>query len=130
MRRVRQKGTSAELQLRSHLHALGLRYRVQFPALPGLKRKVDLAFTRIKIAVFVDGCFWHSCPIHGTKPKENSAWWSAKLEQNIHRDRDTDRRLREAGWTVLRYWEHENFGEVAQQIEKLVRDRYALDNRP
>jgi len=90
------------------LHAAGLRYRVGLPV-PGQRRRtIDVAFPRAQVAVFVDGCFWHGCPDHGTQPQSNSTWWATKLEANRTRDRDTDRLLAEAGWTVLRIWEHED----------------------
>lgn len=75
---------------------------------PGIRRRADILFTKARVAVFVDGCFWHKCPVHGTEPKANAEWWRAKLQRNVERDRDTDRRLEEAGWTVIRLWEHED----------------------
>ena len=75
---------------------------------PTIRRTADIVFSRRRVAVFVDGCFWHGCPEHRTYPKANAEWWSAKLERNIERDADTDRRLSEAGWTVVRIWEHES----------------------
>src|SRR5690349_17954597 len=103
----RTTGTAAEMALRRELHRRGLRYRVDRAPVPGLRRRADLVFTAARVAVFVDGCFWHSCPEHGTYPKANAAWWTAKLNRNVERDRDTDRRLRAAGWLVLRIWEHD-----------------------
>jgi DNA mismatch endonuclease (patch repair protein) len=95
------------MALRRALFAEGLRYRVAYPV-PGQRRRtIDVAFTRAKVAVFVDGCFWHGCPLHGTSPKANSEWWSTKLSANRARDRDTDRVLGEMGWTVVRVWEPE-----------------------
>lgn len=82
-----------------------------------------MVFTRAKVAVFIDGCFWHACPQHGSKPKANSEWWRDKLATNQRRDRDTDARLTEAGWTVLRFWEHEAADEVADRIEQVVVSR-------
>ena len=107
MSRQRRQGTDPELELRRRLHALGLRYRVAWPVPGRPRRTIDVAFTRRRVAVLVDGCFWHSCPVHGTSPKANDAWWAAKLEANRRRDRDTDEALVSAGWTVLRVWEHE-----------------------
>lgn len=104
---ARRRDTAAELALRRLLHASGLRYRVAFPV-PGQRRRtIDVAFTRARVAVFVDGCFWHGCPEHGTRPQANSEWWTTKLAANQARDRDTDRLLAELGWTVIRVWEHE-----------------------
>jgi DNA mismatch endonuclease (patch repair protein) len=80
-----------------------------------------MLFVGAKVAVFVDGCYWHGCPIHGTKPKANASWWADKLMANIQRDRDTDRRMDEAGWTVIRIWEHEVPAEAANRIIDLVR---------
>jgi len=113
---TRQRDTAAEIVLRRTLHAAGLRYRVDQSVLPGTRRRADLVFSSKRVAVFVDGCFWHSCPIHGTQPKANGSWWLDKLETNRRRDRDTDRRLAEAGWHVIRVWEHEAPAEAAARI--------------
>lgn len=94
--------------LRHRLHAIGLRYRVDLAPVAGLRRKADIVFTRKRVAVFVDGCFWHCCPEHGTKPRANAEWWEAKLGRNTERDAETNRLLAEAGWTVVRIWEHED----------------------
>jgi len=99
---------------------MGLRFRVDSPPLDGNRRRADIVFRRERVAVFVDGCFWHSCPEHGTRPKENAAWWAEKLEQNRRRDADTTRTLREAGWTVLRFWEHEDSGTAAEAVRHAV----------
>jgi DNA mismatch endonuclease (patch repair protein) len=120
MRRQRRSDTSAELALRQQLWALGLRYRVHCPV-TGPRRRVDIAFTRPRIAVFVDGCFWHCCPLHGTMPKANAEWWREKLARNAQRDRATDEELRAAGWTVIRVWEHEDPREAAHRIAKVIR---------
>lgn len=85
------------------------------------RRRADLIFAGPQIAVFVDGCFWHSCPIHATVPKANRGWWVAKLDRNVERDRETDRHLQSLGWTALRFWEHEETCEVADVIERAVR---------
>ncbi|MEX5301920.1 very short patch repair endonuclease [Kocuria sabuli] len=117
----RRRDTAPELLLRKELHSRGLRYRVdsKLPDMP--RRRADVLFTRQKIAVFVDGCFWHVCPIHATSPQNNSAWWRTKLDGNIARDRDTDRRLLEQGWQVLRFWEHEDMTLAADIVESHVR---------
>lgn len=99
--------------MRKLLHARGLRFRVHHPQLPG---RPDIALTRAKIAVFIDGCFWHACPIHGTLPKNNRAWWRAKFTANIDRDRRKDGELRALGYRALHYWEHDDPGEVADDI--------------
>ena len=111
----RRRDTSPELAVRRSLHALGLRYRVDFAPLGG-RRRADIVFTRQRIAVFIDGCFWHGCPDHATIPKRNASYWVPKLRRNIERDRETDSLLRAAGWTVLRYWEHEDALSVARWI--------------
>ncbi|MCF4122077.1 very short patch repair endonuclease [Antribacter sp. KLBMP9083] len=121
MSRAKRRDTAPELALRRELHARGLRYRVTFPV-PGQRRRtIDVAFTRAKLAVFIDGCFWHGCPEHGTRPRSNSAWWRDKLAANQARDADTDRTLIELGWTVIRAWEHEAAADVADRIESIVR---------
>lgn len=121
MSRAKRKDTAPELALRRELHARGLRYRVTFPV-PGQRRRtIDVAFTRAKVAVFVDGCFWHGCPEHGTRPRSNSAWWRDKLAANRARDADTDQTLIALGWTVVRAWEHEVPADVADRVEVIVR---------
>lgn len=116
----RQRDTTPELRVRGLLHAAGLRYRVDYAPLGG-RRRADVVFTGRRVAVFIDGCFWHGCPEHATLPKTNSDYWLPKLERNIERDRATDALLREAGWTVLRYWEHESPADVARAIADAIR---------
>ncbi len=96
---------------------MGIRFRVDYP-LPGLRRRADIALPRAHVAVFVDGCFWHSCPEHGTLPKSNTLWWSEKLAANRDRDRNTDERLARGGWTVIRVWEHEDPAEAVDRIRR------------
>jgi DNA mismatch endonuclease (patch repair protein) len=117
-----RRDTPGELALRSALRALGLRYRVD-ATLPGTRRRADVAFLGAKVAVFVDGCFWHGCPTHGTWPKANAAWWRQKIEGNRRRDRDTDRRLMRDGWVVLRFWEHEDALRAARVVASALRPR-------
>lgn len=112
----KRKDTGPELAVRRRLHSLGLRYRVDYGPVRGLRRRADIVFTRRRIAVFIDGCFWHSCPVHATHPKRNAQYWSPKLATNVERDRDTDARLRAEGWQVLRYWEHEDPESIAADI--------------
>ena len=119
----RVRDTAPELALRRRLHAAGLRYWVDRAPLVGLRRRADIVFPRAKVAVFVDGCFWHSCPEHGTQSKSNATWWKDKLLRNQVRDRDTDRRLIMAGWSVLRIWEHEDPQDAAEKVIKEVKDR-------
>ncbi|MFD4369369.1 very short patch repair endonuclease [Rhodococcus sp. NPDC058521] len=113
----RRRDTKPEMALRRELHRRGYRYFVDRAPLRGLRRRADLVFPRRKVAVYVDGCFWHSCPQHATRPKNNAEWWAEKLAGNVRRDRDTDDRLTEAGWTVIRVWEHEDAVAAATRIE-------------
>lgn len=117
----KRRDTSTELAVRRELHSRGLRYRVDFAPVTGLRRRADIVFTRARIAVFIDGCFWHGCPIHGTAPKRNADYWGPKLAANVARDRDTDARLSEAGWIVARFWEHESPIAVADAIDRFAR---------
>ena len=120
MRSTRRRDTAAELALRRELYRRGLRYRVELAVLPGLRRRADIVFTRARVVVFVDGCFWHGCPIHATRPKANGRFWAEKLSANQARDRDTDLRLAAANWQVARVWEHEDVAAAADRIEALV----------
>ncbi|MFK5633746.1 very short patch repair endonuclease [Ornithinimicrobium sp. LYQ103] len=117
MARAARRETAPELALRRALHADGYRFRVVHPVPGNRRRSIDIAFTRARVAVFVDGCFWHGCPVHGTQPRANSEWWTTKLAANRERDVDTDRLLREAGWQVVRVWEHE---PVEQAVAAVV----------
>jgi len=129
MQQQRRRDTRPELQLRRALHTAGLRYRVERPVLPGMRRRADVVFGPAKVAVFVDGCFWHRCPQHATSPRANADWWRDKLEGNRERDRDTDRLLLEQGWLPVRVWEHEDMVEAAVLIAAVVHDRRA-QSRP
>ncbi len=117
------RDTQPELALRRLLHASGLRYRVDRAPLPGLRRRADLVFGPARVAVFVDGCFWHGCPQHGTSPRLNSAYWSAKLQRNRARDLDTDAQLTRAGWLVVRGWEHEKPSEFSARVQAALAAR-------
>jgi DNA mismatch endonuclease (patch repair protein) len=117
----RSRDTNPELALRRLLHARGLRYRVDTRPVQGLRRKADIVFTRQRVCVFVDGCFWHSCPDHATTPSTNRDYWVDKIERNVVRDRETDARLAEEGWTVLRFWEHDDVSVAADAVESVVR---------
>ena len=121
MSKAKRRDTAPEMLLRRELHRRGRRFRVVMKVPGNNRRTIDIAFPRQKFAVFVDGCFWHGCPDHGTSPNANSAWWQQKLEANAARDRDTDRLLHESGWTVLRIWEHVSAGEAADRVEALLR---------
>ncbi|PPG48361.1 hypothetical protein C5C27_17630, partial [Rathayibacter sp. AY2B7] len=116
MRSNRGRDTKAELRIRSALHAAGLRYRLQRKVPGSSRRTMDVAFPRQRIAVFIDGCFWHGCPVHHTVSKTNAGFWAEKVTRNRERDRDTDRLLREAGWIALRFWEHEDPDEVVRVV--------------
>lgn len=117
----RSRDTRPELAIRRLLHKSGLRYRVASRPLAALRRTADVVFTRAKVAVFIDGCFWHGCEQHSKPPGTNSDYWSPKIEGNRRRDADTDEQLRAAGWTVIRVWEHDNPVEVAARITAAVR---------
>jgi DNA mismatch endonuclease, patch repair protein len=123
MQRQARRDTRAELLLRSELHRRGLRYRVHQRPVPAFRREADVVFRRARVAVFVDGCFWHGCPDHVSWPKANSAWWREKIQANVQRDRETDRALVDAGWVVVRVWEHEDPLRAADRIESTVRAR-------
>jgi len=124
----RTKSTGAELALRAELHRRNLRYRLQQQPVPGLRRTADLIFRPSRVVVMVDGCFWHCCPVHGTMPRANGDWWEAKLRRNVERDRETDSKLAESGWLVIRVWEHESPSEAANRVEQAVRSRRAPQN--
>lgn len=128
MKSQKQRDTKPEIELRSCLHTMGYRFRTDMIPIPGMKTRADIAFPRVKVAIFVDGCFWHSCPKHGTMPKQNSKWWQQKLAANSLRDRETDDRLGRAGWTVVRIWEHEKPSEAAKRVVAILEKRYATLN--
>lgn len=118
MRLQRSRDTGPEMAVRRELFRRGFRYRVHYPV-PGLaRRRIDIAFTRAKVAVFVDGCFWHGCPEHGNPAVQaNREYWDPKIARNRERDADTDRRLADAGWLVVRVWEHELTSDVVDRVE-------------
>jgi DNA mismatch endonuclease (patch repair protein) len=121
MQAQRRHDTEPELALRRRLHAMGLRYRVHERPLPDLRRQADLVFRRARVAVFVDGCFWHGCPEHGRRAHAVNGWyWPEKIERNRTRDADTDARLRAAGWDVVRVWEHETTAGAARRVARAV----------
>ncbi|MGW9183827.1 very short patch repair endonuclease [Agromyces sp. NPDC055661] len=103
----RGRDTGPELAVRRMLHSHGFRYRVNTPPVKGLRRSADIVFTKVKLAVFIDGCFWHGCPEHYQRPARNQTYWDAKVLANCARDRNTDEVLGSHGWTVLRIWEHD-----------------------
>jgi DNA mismatch endonuclease (patch repair protein) len=121
MSRQARRDTAPEVALRRALHRRGLRYRVGIRPIPELRGSADVVFTAARVAVYVDGCFWHMCPQHGTMPANNAEWWKAKLEGNRARDRRTDELLERHGWRVVRVWEHEPPEEAAERVATLVR---------
>ncbi|MCH8901173.1 MAG: very short patch repair endonuclease, partial [Chloroflexi bacterium] len=124
MRSNRSGITKPEVALRSMLHRLGYRFRKDFSTKErSIRVRPDVAFPRSKVAVFVDGCFWHRCPVHGTVPKANAAYWVPKLEQNVQRDQTSTKALRDAGWIVLRIWEHEPVDLAAKRVVQALRQR-------
>ncbi len=123
MQANKRRDTKPELAVRRLLHAGGLRFRVDFPPVPTLRRRADVVFTRARVAVFIDGCFWHGCPEHRVAPKSNADYWRVKIATNQGRDADTDTRLVEAGWTVVRIWEHEDPVGAAAQVTAMVQAR-------
>lgn len=123
MSKQRSRDTTAELAVRRILHREGFRYRCHVRPLASLRREADLVFRGPKVAVFIDGCFWHGCPEHGSWPKANAEWWQAKIEANRARDEGTDRALLEAGWLPVRIWEHELPEDAAARIAHAIKDR-------
>ncbi|WP_344339474.1 very short patch repair endonuclease [Agrococcus versicolor] len=120
MQANRRRDTGPELAVRRLLHARGLRFRVDLAAQPGVRSRPDIVFTRRRIAVYIDGCFWHGCPRHRTQPKANADYWTPKLQRNVERDAAVTLALQDAGWTVLRFWEHEDPQVVATTIAAAV----------
>jgi DNA mismatch endonuclease, patch repair protein len=129
MQATPQRDTAPEVALRSAIHRLKFRFRVDW-TLPNTRRRADLAFVAPKVAVFVDGCFWHCCPQHATWPKNNADWWRKKLTANVARDRDTDRRLEAAGWAVVRVWEHEHIDHAVRKLTRVLRRRSGTRESP
>ncbi|MBM9463842.1 very short patch repair endonuclease [Aeromicrobium sp. YIM 150415] len=119
----RGRDTKAELAVRRLVHARGLRYRVNARPEQDLRRTADLLFTRVRVAVFIDGCYWHGCPDHFSMPATNLDYWEGKIGRNRYRDVETTALLKERGWTVLRFWEHEAPASVADNIAETVRSR-------
>jgi DNA mismatch endonuclease (patch repair protein) len=126
----RRRDSSPEVELRRVLHRAGLRYRVDFSIRVAGRRPIraDIVFTRARVAVFVDGCFWHGCPEHGTRPRSNSAYWAAKIEINQTRDREQALALERDGWTVVRTWEHESPEVAASRIAAALADQAASES--
>lgn len=127
---TKRRDTPGELLIRKILHRHGFRYTIDARALPSSRRRADLVFRRARVAVFVDGCFWHSCPLHGSMPKHNASWWKAKLAGNVRRDRDTDRELRSAGWVVVRVWAHEAPARASERVRRVLAARGGGKGQP
>jgi DNA mismatch endonuclease, patch repair protein len=122
----RSRDTSPELEIRRRLHAVGLRYRVNARPDPTYRGTADIVFRKVRIAVFIDGCYWHSCPEHYRAPKAHAEYWVAKVARNVERDRALDEHLMGKGWLSLRFWEHESPIEVVEQIVRAVRGQPAI----
>lgn len=122
MKANRSQDTGPEIIVRKLIHAMGLRYRKNVRPVPSLRRTADIVFPRHRVAVFIDGCFWHGCPEHYRQPRVNAEYWTAKISGNRKRDTATDKTLTEANWRVLRFWEHEDPVEVAETIRMAIRE--------
>ncbi|MFW3171155.1 very short patch repair endonuclease [Geodermatophilus sp. CPCC 206100] len=129
MQTQRRRDTRPELALRQELHRRGRRFFVDRAPLRGVRRRADLVFPRHRLAVFVDGCFWHACPEHGRVPRSNVDWWRKKLAGNAARDRDTDEQLAAEGWRVVRVWEHEPLDAAAGRVEIALGPRPPVQTR-
>ena len=126
MRAVLRRDNRPEVAVRKLLHADGLRYRVAYP-IPGQRRRtIDIAFTRARLAVYIDGCFWHGCPVHATSPKVNREWWVEKIAANRARDAAATEQLEVLGWAVLRFWEHEPAGSVVRAVHEALAARQGV----
>ncbi|HZU16238.1 MAG TPA: very short patch repair endonuclease [Candidatus Dormibacteraeota bacterium] len=126
MQATRRRDTPPELAIRSRLENLGLAFAADRSPIPGTRRRADFVFPEAKVAIYVDGCFWHGCPEHGTFPKRNSDWWREKIERNRERDADTNRLLTEQGWMVVRIWEHE---APERAVEAILEAIYGRSNQ-
>lgn len=133
MRANRRRDTGPELAVRRELHSRGRRYRVDHPLqLPppiGRRRRADLVFPRERVAVFVDGCFWHGCPEHWIPPRSNREFWAGKIARNRDRDLETDRALVALGWTVVRRWAHDGASSIADDVERALGPRWGTSSR-
>jgi DNA mismatch endonuclease (patch repair protein) len=121
MRGNRGTDTRPEVALRSELYRRGYRFRKSCVPTPAVRCRADVVFPAARLAVFVDGCFWHRCPEHGTKPSTNAGYWRAKLDRNVARDRRNERELANAGWAVIRIWEHEEVAAAADRVVAALR---------
>lgn len=126
MQANRGRDTTPELAVRSLLHARGFRYRVNVPLAFDRRRRADITFSRVRLAVFIDGCYWHGCPQHFQLPKTNTTFWRAKIAGNQSRDAETDAALHASGWNVLRFWEHEHPEQVVDAVIRCYRHLSSL----
>jgi DNA mismatch endonuclease, patch repair protein len=120
MQANRSRDTQPELAIRRALHRRGLRFRVDYRPVQDVRCRADIVFTRARVAIFIDGCFWHCCPEHGTYPRANGEWWRAKLEANVARDRYNNTVLMSRGWQVVRLWEHESTELAVAKVSKAL----------
>lgn len=120
MQANRGRDTAFELRVRREVHRRGMRYRVDYAPSPEVRSRADLVFPRFRVAVYLDGCFWHGCALHGASPKTNSEFWSRKFERNRQRDLEVSDALEARGWTILRFWEHETPYLIASRIEDVL----------
>ena len=116
MRSMPEHSTGPEMAVRRLLYRKGVRYRIQYPVPGAPRRTIDIAFPGRKIAVFIDGCFWHGCSEHRNIPAHNRDWWQKKIDENRSRDRDTDEKLRKAGWEIFRFWEHDAVDKIVERL--------------
>lgn len=126
MQANRSRDTGPELEIRRLLHSMGFRYRVDVRPVKEIRRRADIVFGPARVAVFVDGCFWHCCPEHGSVPATNVDYWVPKLERNVERDEETNDLLKKEGWRVIRIWEHQDPVASARRIAKEVENRRSL----
>lgn len=123
MEAAKPKNTLPEIKLQTALAELGINFETDVKPIEDLHRRADVLIREGKIAIFVDGCFWHGCPIHGTQAKANAEFWADKIKRNQERDLDTNEHLEAAGWTVIRIWEHEDPNDAAKQIADIIKEK-------
>lgn len=120
MRNVRRRDTEGEILLRKTLFRLGFRYRLNAPPVATIRCKADIVFRSARVCIFIDGCYWHGCPFHFRVPRTNATWWTEKIADNRQRDRRQSRLLRQHGWIVLRFWEHQVKGDREKCIALIL----------
>jgi DNA mismatch endonuclease, patch repair protein len=129
MVKQRRHDTQCEMRIRRALHKAGLRYRLHCRPEANFRRRADIVFRTAKVTVFVDGCFWHGCPLHWKIPRRNAAWWTEKINANVARDSHTTATLQAGGWCVIRIWEHEDAEKAAARVARIVRRRLSRRRR-